>query len=718
MKQFSLTFLLIAFLQTLVFSQTPQPSPAPPKDAEVVVINTNLIQVDVTVTDKNGKIVTDLTADDFEIFENESKQPITAFSFVSLSQPSAAPIAVKQSPTGAPPAPPVKLRSAQVRRTISLLVDDLGMSFVSVAFARQALKKFVDEQMQPADLVAIVRTSSGIGALQQFTSDKRQLYAAIERIKWNPSARGGNPLFAARQTGAIEPVPNGDNLSRTSKPSTLLEENAQQTEETDELKEYREDLFSVGTLGAINYVVKGMRELPGRKAIFLISDGFKIFTEGQPNQRILDALHALTDLSNRAGVVIYTMDARGLSVYEQNAVTDAGGLNRDPYSAGGQNLRKNSFFETQQGLQYLAKETGGISLTNTNQISKGIETMLNDQKGYCLIGYEPDEAVFDPAKRRFNELRVKLKRPDLNIRYRSGFFGITDTDARSVPKTPQEKMLAALTSPFATGEIDLTLTSLFANDLKRGLLVRSFVYIKGGDLTFVEEKDGWYTTTFDIVAVTFGDNGVVVDSVDKSETLRARAEALQEIKEKGFVYFVTVPVKKPGAYQMRVVLRDASTSHIGSASQFVEVPNLKKDRLTLSGIVLQRIEAKNAIVKTAEQVKPDADRDSALRQFQIGTNVLFAFAVYNAKLDKATNQPRLTTQFKIFREGKEIFAGAEKPLEIKDQTDLSRITTGGKIRVGGVLQPGEYVLQVVIRDTLAKVNRATATQWVDFEVVN
>ncbi len=715
MKLFSLTFLFIAILQTAIVSQTPQTIPTPSKDDEVVIINTNLIQVDVTVTDKDGKIAKGLTANDFEILENGNTQPITGLSFVSLAQPISSVNPVKTSP--AVPAPAVKLRPEQVRRTISLLVDDLGMSFQSIAFAKSALKKFVDEQMQPNDLVAIIRTSGGIGALQQFTEDKRQLYAAVEKIKWNPLAGGGNPLFAARQTGTIESIKSNDDLSRTSKPSALLDDNAVQSTEADELKEYREDLFAVGTLGAINYVVKGMRELPGRKAIFLISDGFNIFTEGQPNQRILDALHALTDLSNRAGVVVYTMDARGLSVYEQDAVSDAGGLNRDPFTANGQGIRKNRFFETQQGLQYLARETGGIALINTNQISQGIETMLNDQKGYYLLGYEPDEKIFDPRQRRFNELVVKVKRPGLNVRYRSGFFGVTDADARTAPKTPEQKMLAALTSPFANGEIDLNLTSLFANDQKRGSLMRSFVHIKGKDLTFTEEKDGWYTTTFDIVALTFGDNGVVVDSVDKSETLRARAESLQEIKEKGFVYFITVPIKKPGAYQMRVVLRDSATSHIGSASQFIEVPNLKKNRLTLSGIVLQRIEADHSTIKDREQVQPDTDRDSALRQFQSGANVLFAFAVYNAKLDKATNQPRLTTQFKIFRSGKEVFAGAEKALAITEQMDPERITTGGRIRVGGVLQPGEYVLQVIVRDMFAKENRDVATQWIDFAVV-
>ena len=75
---------------------------------------------------------------------------------------------------------------------MALVVDDLGLSFESAYYVRRALKKFLDQQMQPDDLVAIMRTGGGIGALQQFTSDKRQLYAAVEKVKWNPSGRGGS----------------------------------------------------------------------------------------------------------------------------------------------------------------------------------------------------------------------------------------------------------------------------------------------------------------------------------------------------------------------------------------------------------------------------------------------------------------------------------------------------------------------------------------------
>src|SRR5262249_41072027 len=159
----------------------------------VLRVTVNLVQVDAVVTDSKGKPVTDLTADDFEILQDGKRQKITKFSYISTALPT--PTTVAPKPPGPPP-PPVRLRPSQVRRTIALVVDDLGLSFESTAQIRSALKKFVDQQMQPGDLVAIIRTGAGMGALQQFTSDKRQLYAAIERVKHNMMGRGGVGAFA------------------------------------------------------------------------------------------------------------------------------------------------------------------------------------------------------------------------------------------------------------------------------------------------------------------------------------------------------------------------------------------------------------------------------------------------------------------------------------------------------------------------------------------
>src|SRR6478672_3384344 len=199
--------------QGITIKPTSTPTPVAGDDA-VVKISTNLIQLDVTVTDAKGKTVTDLRPEEIEVYENGHKQKITNFNFISSAPPVEKAKNVKPDPL-APPLPPTHLRPEQVRRTIALVVDDLSLSFESAYQTQRALKKFVNEQMEDGDLVAIIRTGAGIGALQQFTSDKRMLYAAIDRVKWNPIGSGGIGAFAPIESTALpgaSPTPdeNGD----------------------------------------------------------------------------------------------------------------------------------------------------------------------------------------------------------------------------------------------------------------------------------------------------------------------------------------------------------------------------------------------------------------------------------------------------------------------------------------------------------------------------
>src|SRR5229473_7293144 len=178
-----LAAVLIAQLSAAAFAQQPrtpitEPPPPPPQqaktqpqrpeDIDVVRITTNLVQVDAVVTDKNGKVVTDLKPEEVQIFEDGKPQKITHFSYNVIESAVVAPLAKTANvDKNAPPAPPVAVKLEQVRRTMAIVVDDLGLSFESTYYVRRALKKFVDEQMQTGDLVAIIRTSGGMGALDR-----------------------------------------------------------------------------------------------------------------------------------------------------------------------------------------------------------------------------------------------------------------------------------------------------------------------------------------------------------------------------------------------------------------------------------------------------------------------------------------------------------------------------------------------------------------------
>jgi VWFA-related protein len=739
-KKSSLAIILLFSLVLNSFSQQQQrptpgtsaPTAAPqqqqekPADDEVVRITTNLVQVDVTVTDKKGQPVTDLRPEEVEILEDGKPQKVTNFSYVSLEGGRQQAIATTApADKSAPPVPPARLRPEQVQRTIALVVDDLSLSFESTYYTRQALKKFVDQQVQPGDLVAIIRTGGGIGALQQFTSDKRQLYAAIERVRFNLQGRAGVSSFAPIQGNDSPelPDPNADDNSDRAVSRRSAE---------DELNDFRDDIFSIGTLGAINYIVRGMGELPGRKSILLLSEGFSLYQRDRDNSRFVEALRRLIDIANRSSVVIYTMDARGLQTLGLTAEDNVSGMSQDQIN---QSLADRSarLFDTQDGLNYLARETGGLAIRNTNNLSSGIKRVLDDQKGYYLIGYRPDEATFDPAtgRRKFHNLKVKINRPGLNHRTRNGFYGITDEQAVPVRRTRSDQLIGAITSPFNANAVALRLTALFGNDPKAGSFVRSILHINAGDLTFTDEADGWHKTVFDVLTLTFGDNGTVVDETSRTQTIRMRGETYKKALHNGFVYFLTVPVKKAGAYQLRAALRDTTSQRVGSASQFIEVPDIKKNRLTISGIVLQGTDAataqkgaaapddktaKSATAQATEDVENnmDAQASPAVRRFKRGMVMQYGYVVYNAK---AAPTAQLTTQLRIFRDGQLVFTGKVSPLDITGQTDLKRLTGGGGLQLGSDMSPGEYVLQIIVTDMLAKDKNRTATQWMDFEIV-
>lgn len=726
MRKFTLTLAFVFLFGLTSFAQTPAPTQKPVDDNDVVKISTTLIQVDVTVTDKNGKIITDLKPEDFEISENGEKQTITNLSFVSANSEPAQPQTKSNSNeknTVAPP-PSVALKPEQVRRTIALVVDDLGLSFESVYQVRRALRKFVDEQMQSNDLVSIVRTGGGIGAQQQFTSDKRQLYAAIENIKWNSIGRAGITAFAPLEATPLE-------LQKASGDANISDDDlAEEQKRLKDSSDFREDIFSVGTLGAINFIVKGMGDLPGRKSIMLFSDGFAICSPDNPDRcaRIIDSVRQLTDLSNRAAVSIYTFDARGLQVTGITAQDNTNGVAAQRIQETN-STRSAELFDKQEGLAYLADQTGGRTFFNNNDINRGLDKALEDQKGYYLIGYQPDSDTFDAKTRRFNKLQIKVLRKDATVRYRSGFFGVTDEQIKKPANlTPAQQIYAALTSPFAVSGIDLRLNTLFGNDKQQGSFVRSVLHVNARDLKFADDANGNKKATFEVLAMSFGENGLPLDQISKTYTFAVKNESYQKFLDEGFVYYFTFPVKKPGAYQYRVAIRDNMSEKIGSANQFIEVPDLKKQRLTISGIVLENLTlaqwqkladsaAQTNAQKNDAPVQTDAMTDTALRRFRRGTVLRYGFEVYNAKID-AAQKTNLATQTRIFRDGKMIFEGKQAPLEILEQTDSQRAKSAGAMSLGKEMQPGDYVLQIVVTDNLAKEKRRIATQFVQFELVD
>lgn len=737
--KYSYSIIILFALFANAFAQHPmsEPPTSPHErvaiDDDVLRINTTLVQVDAVVTDKVGKQVTNLTAEDFEILEDGRVQQIKNFSYVSTVSASKSHLPTQTKSVGPSdlnvlPLPTVRLQPEKVRRTVALVVDDLGLSFDSVAYVRQALKKYVAEEIQPGDLVAVICTSAGVGAMQQFTSDTRQLNAAIDHIKFYPLGRGRISAIYS-----ISPVDNNEVGIAFRGNETNYQINASGKE------------FFGGTIGALNFIARGLKDFPGRKSIVLLSDNLPITNKETLGSGFMNAIDNLIEQANRSSVVIYTVDPRGLGKAGLSA--DDSQYNLAANQVNARMLQQGiSFRVSKDSLNYLAKQTGGIFFHGTNDLKDAIQRAMDDQKGYYLFAYKPDDSTLDGIGRRtsFHKLTVKLRRSGLTVRSRSGYYASSGEKPAPVSRERDDQIRSALNSPFTAGDIHVRMTSLFVNDKDTGSYVRTLLHVDARDVTFSKEADGWLKGRFDFVTVSFDENGKVMDQIGRTHSMRVRSDSFQRMLDEGFVYFTNLPIKKAGAYQLRVVMRDTATARLGAASQFIEVPNLNDNQLVLSGVILSGVNTSAASqsstigphtldnsstnsvetiskLQSAQAASPktvdeNARLSPAVRQFRRNEMIEFGYYIYNAKLNQSGN-PQVQTQLRLLRDGKPVFTGKLLQFDPSKETDMKRIIAGGNLRLGKELEPGDYVLQVVVVDLLAKEPHHITTQWVDFEIL-
>jgi VWFA-related protein len=222
-------------------------APSEPPRFRVAV---DVVSIDAVVTDRKGEVVRDLTAADFEVFQDGKRQKVTFAQFVPVITVAAPAVtAIGSSAVAAPaateaprvPAPPITRE--QVRRTIVLVVDDLGLSVEGMNNTRRALRGFVDTALLPTDLVAVVRTGESRGVLQSLTNDRGALQAAIDALRYNVYSRKGVlPSGDVTQVGEFKP-------------------------EVDEVSGLQRSVSTAGSLAALNLVVQAARDLPGRNTV-------------------------------------------------------------------------------------------------------------------------------------------------------------------------------------------------------------------------------------------------------------------------------------------------------------------------------------------------------------------------------------------------------------------------------------------------------------------
>ena len=678
------------------FSMRSSAQQAPPAPG-VIRINVNLVQVDAVVTDSDGRPVTNLKPEDFEVLQDGKVQKITNFEFVRVRD-ALRPFDPTVLPPrgGAPPPPETALRPDQIRRTIALVIDDLALSSDSIVRIRESLKKWVDHEMQAGDLVAVVRTNAGVGALQQFSNDKRMLYSAIERIRYQPGRVG---------ISSIAPL---------TPESPII---------TDLFDDELEHAYLRVSFNALGYVVKGLRDLPGRKSLVLFSESMRLTfldgpgivgTSGTTNMTREDNLRKLADEANRSSVVIYSIDPRGPTFTGLTAADGAGGRTSDQLSEVVGN-RSQEFIQSQDGLVILAQKTGGLFYTG-NDIASNIRRAVDDGNGYYLMGYQPEVATFEErtGTQRFHSISVRVKRPGLKVRSRTGFFGTPDNRPPPVPRTPAAQLAKALVSPFTTGDLSVRLTTLFSHSEAEGSYVKLLLHFDARELGFKEETDGSQSAEIDLAIVTFDSNGEVSANVDKTWRLNYAKAAYEDVLRRGLVYSTAVPMKKSGPYQMRIALRDGKSEKLGSASQFVEIPDVNSGRLVLSGIVMTAARQQGTTGASTENSREDIDGTPAVRIFKSGSAVSYAYEILNVRTE-GNNKSQLESQIRLFRDGQPVFSSQPSALNTTTIPNSKRMAVGGRLELTKI-PPGNYVMQVVVTDMQRKDKNGVTAQSMDFQV--
>jgi len=719
MKLFNtaICFSFLFLLSISVFAQNPQPPTLPKSsseqtDKEIIRISSELVLVDALVLDKNDKQVTDLSAEDFEVLQDGKPQKIVNFAYINLNKTAEKTNETSKSQNkkdkNSIPAPPISVRSNQ-GRIITFVIDD-GNCLATIegtANIRDGVKKFINEQMLPDDKVAIYRTRGGSSLLQMYTSNKEILKRVVEKVNWFPSSCGS----------AFEALRDKSTIKITGSGADSFESEADKQFRKDNENRDRENQV-IGTIGVMGFVIDRLKNLPQRKLVFLLSEGIL----ANFNTRAHGALRELADKALRSSVVVNTLSAKGVSIPGMLSAQDEvlpGIIGGADQTAQASLDRVEEERALNEGLSYLAYTTGGKFIRNRNFLDTGIKEVLDTEKGYYLIGYQPDEETF--KGKGFHRIEVKLKRSGFRVASRKGFYGRADTETKTKSKTSETPLYQAISSPLQENGMDIRLTTLVGNDTKEGNFIRALFYVKGQDLTFTDEADGAKKVVLDVVAVTLDEKGKVVDEFNRTYPIRIPQQGVQTVMQNGLDYSTDMPIKKSGFYSFRLAVRDNNSKRLGSAGDFVEIPDLKKNSFFMSGLVTTAVadDGKPLLPKNRPAnvafAPVFANSISSIRQYSAGGVLAYTYDVYNAKIDGAIKQPRITKQVRLYKNGKLLAEGKETPVKTETQNDLSRIQDDGNLRINPGTEAGEYILQIIIKDILAN---KTASQWIDFEVVN
>jgi len=679
------------------------------------------------VFDKQGRFVDGLTQDKFEIKIDGQVRPIQFFEKINAGTSNEeAQLAAARGSTANPSGTnPTRVVPLDRGRTVFFYVDDFHLDPAGFVASRKVISDFIDKDMGQNDQVAISSATGQIGFLQQLTDNRTVLHSALNRLNarmYSVNDSDNPPMseyeamlidnndidvleFFVRETIRV----NGGNMSRDQAASivhgraqTMLSQSA---------------VFNQNTLIGLERLIRMSKDLPGRKVLFLLSNGFLIQNRrGDGTSQI----QRITSAAAKTGVVIYAIDTRGLVAPNSDASADR------PFDPTGMLARSThgENFALQDGLNALSRDTGGRPIFNTNDFKPGIRGAMKETALYYLLAWKPNQE--NKKAGRFRNIQVSVTgRPDLIVRVRKGFYDVepspvSTADAKKSPSPapkptgPEDqnkaiiaKLHDAIAAPYPQTSVPLMLGINYYETAGKGATLATSVQIPGEFLVY-GSRNGKTQAVADVTGVYFDDKGQV--KANFFERLVSTAAATdQATTYKGDITYTYPATLLPGLYQVRVAVRDDTSGRTGSVHGWIEIPDLTKGQLTMSSLLLgERNQGTMTNVSSAGEASPVLLNPG--HRFRANSTLRFLVFGYNVKISDKEKQADLAVQVQVIRDDQPVVTTALRKVDTEGMADPARIPYAAEIPLAG-FQPGRYILQVTFIDRISKESSSRQTHF-------
>lgn len=684
---------LALLIAVSLLAQVPPQQISTPRPA-VFSTTTNEVVVNVSVSDANGKPVTNLTRNDFLLYEDGKQQTLLSCDLQRLeSRPIAAPAQqLKQRAETPAPAPsPTKavaqdLRTKfQDRRLIILFFDFSSMQPPEQVRATEAAIKFLTTQMTASDTVSIMVFGSTLKTVQDFTGDRDLLISTIKGFHIGESSE----LASMADTGADAEDQSGLFV-------------ADETEF---------NIFNTDRkLAALEDATRRLAQYPEKKALVYISSGVE--KTGVDNQ---SQLRATVNAAVRANVAFYPIDARGLTASAPGGdASQAGAVGSNLYSGRGQRALRDSFQNQQETLFTLASDTGGKALLDSNDLTLGITQVQKDIDSYYILTYSSTNTAEDGKYRRIQvKLAPRLATLKAKLDYRKGYFAPT-TFAHMHESDKEAQLQRALESENPVTDLPLAVEVDYFRLDKAKYFVPISVEIPGSALSF-RNKGAKSATELDFIADVRDIRGRTAAVVRDTIPLKLDEATAGQVVRKHIQYDTGVTLS-PGKYTLRFVARENGEGKAGTFETQFTVPDLSQgSALRLSSVIFSNQRGRQtAGVKNKKQLveqNPLVDSSgqkivpNVLRIFQPGQDMFVYLELYDPNVPE-----NLPTGARLSSVAADLalYAGNRKVLE----TPPVRVNRPDAKRTSVIplhlnvplknLEPGKYVCQINVIDELGR----------------